>query len=356
MKKIRLISKLSKSIGLPPGTLVHIGEEKDEEVKMSIINYDKKHFEEKKIDKIEECFSFRDKLAVTWINIDGIQQLDIIEKIGEHFAVHPLILEDIVNTDQRPKMEDFGDYIFVVLKMNYYDEKKNEIQTEQLSLLIMQNFLISFQEREGDVFNPVRERIRDNKGRIREMGVDYLAHALIDSIVDNYFLVLERIGENLENIEEKLLIEAKAETLQLIHSIRREIILLRRSVWPLRELINNLEKGESRLIQESTQMYFRDIYDHIIEVMDAIEMSRDISSEMLDIYLSSVNNRMNEVMKVLTIIATIFIPLTFLTGIYGMNFENMPGLGRPCGFFVILIVMVAIGALMLVYFKRKKWL
>ena len=351
----RFIKKISKKAGLPPGTLVHVGEGKDEKVKITIIDYDEKHFEERKVKKVEECLPFKDKPTVTWINIDGIHQVDIIEAIGKHFGVHPLVLEDIVNTGQRPKMEDFGNYLFVVLKMIYYDEKEDEIKTEQVSLLISQNFVISFQEREGDVFNSIRERIRGSKGRIRKMGADYLAYALMDSVVDNYFVIIEKVGEKLEGMEEELVKNTTPETLQAIHSLKRNMIFLRKSVWPLREVIGGLERGESKLVQESTQIYFRDVYDHTIQVMDAIETSRDMLSGMLDIYLSSVSNRMNEVMKVLTIIATIFIPLTFIAGIYGMNFQNMPELGWRWGYFAVLLVMVAIGISMLVYFKRKKW-
>ncbi len=352
----RFIKKISKKAGLPPGTLVHVGEGKDEKVKITIIDYDEKHFEERKVKKVEECLPFKDKPTVTWINIDGIQQVDIIEAIGKHFGVHPLVLEDIVNTGQRPKMEDFGNYIFVVLKMIYYDEKEDEIKTEQVSLLISQNFVISFQEREGDVFNPIRERIRGSKGRIRKMGADYLAYALMDGVIDNYFVILEKVGEKLEGMEEELVTNPTPETLQAIHNLKKDMIFLRKSVWPLREVIGGLERGESKLVQESTQIYFRDVYDHTIQVMDAIETSRDMLSGMLDIYLSSVSNRMNEVMKVLTIIATIFIPLTFIAGIYGMNFQNMPELGWRWGYFAVLIVMVSIGISMLAYFKRKKWL
>jgi len=352
----RFFRKLSKKAGLPPGALVHVGEGKDETVKITIIDYDEKHFEERKVKKVEECLPFKDKPTVTWVNIDGIHQVDIIEAVGQHFGVHPLVLEDIVNTGQRPKMEDFGNYIFVVLKMIYYDEKEDEIKTEQVSSLISQNFVISFQEREGDIFNPIRERIRASKGRIRKMGADYLAYALMDGVVDNYFVILEKVGEKLEGMEEELVTNPTSETLQAIHSLKRDMIFLRKSVWPLREVIGGLERGESKLVQESTQIYFRDVYDHTIQVMDAIETSRDMLSGMLDIYLSSVSNRMNEVMKVLTIIATIFIPLTFVAGIYGMNFQFMPELGWSWGYFGALGVMGLAVVGMIIYFKRKKWL
>ncbi len=353
----RFLKKFSKKIGLSPGTLVHIGNKKVEKTKIRVIDYDESHLEEKEIEKIEGCFPFKEKPTVTWINIDGLHEVDIIEKIGRCYDVHPLVLEDIVNTDQRPKMEDFDGYIFMVLKMLYYDEKKNEVTAEQLSLILGSNYVISFQERVGDVFNPIRERIRNAKGRIRRMGADYLAYALMDTVVDNYFIILEKLGEKIESMEEELISKPTPEILQTIHALKREMIFLRKSVWPLRELISKLERGESSLIQKTTDIYLRDVYDHTIQVIDAIETFRDMVSGMLDIYLSSVSNRMNEVMRVLTIIATIFIPLTFLAGIYGMNFEFMPELKwhwvYPWAFW---LVIVGIAGFMVFYFKRKKWL
>jgi magnesium transporter len=312
--------------------------------------------EEKEAKEVEECFPFKDKPTVTWINIDGIQRIDVIEKIGKHFNLHPLALEDIVNTGQRPKMEDFVDYIFVVLKMLYYDEKERETKAEQLSLVLGPNWVISFQENEGDVFDPIRERIRADKGRIRKMGADYLVYALIDAVVDNYFIILEKIGEKIEEIEDELVANPAPETLQAIHNLKRQMIFLRKSVWPLREVISRLERWESQLINKSTDIYLRDVYDHTIQVIDAIETFRDMLSGMLDIYLSSVSNRMNEVMKVLTIIATIFIPLTLVAGLYGMNFRYMPELEWPWGYPLVLFFMFAIGVLMLIYFRKKKWL
>lgn len=350
------IKKRSKKAGLSPGTLVHIGEKKTEKPKITIIDYDEAHFQEKEAKNVEECFPFKETPTVTWINVGGIHQVDIIKSLGDRFGMHPLILEDIVNTDQRPKMEDFENYIYIVLKMLEYNEKGGEILTEQMSIIVGSNFVISFQEKEGDIFNPIRERIRNGKGRIRKMGSDYLAYALLDSIVDNYFLILEKLGEKIELLEEELISNPKPKTLQLIHYLKREMIFLRKSVWPLREVISNLERNESVLIKESTGIYLRDVYDHTIQVIDTIETFRDMLSGMLDIYLSSISNKMNEIMKVLTIIATLFIPLTFITGIYGMNFVYMPGLEWPLGFHTATLVMLAIGFLMLAYFWKKKWL
>ncbi len=352
----RFIKKRSKKAGLPPGTLVHIGEKKTEKVRISIIDYDETNFEEKEIKTIEEGFPFKDKPTVTWINIDGIHDLEIIEKIGKYFDLHSLTLEDIVNTEQRPKIEDFEDYLFIVLKMLYYNEIADETQVEQVSLILGTNFVISFQEREGDVFNPIRERLRSGKGRTRKMRADYLTYTLIDAIVDNYFISLEKLGEKMESMEEELVTNSTPETPQAIHHLKREMIFLRKSVWPLREVVNHLERGESTLIHGSTGVYLRDVYDHTIQVIDTIETSRDILSGMLDIYLSSVSNRMNQIIKVLTIIATIFMPLTLIAGIYGMNFEYMPELGWRWGYPVVLLVMVVVGISMFVYSRRKKWL
>jgi len=338
----RLITKRSQKAGLPPGTLVHIGKRKAEK--------------EKEAKTIEECFPFKDKPTVTWINIDGIHQVDIIEKLGSYFGLHPLLLEDILNTEQRPKMEDFGDYIFFVLKMLYLGDDKEDMEAEQVSLILGSNFVISFQEREGDVFAPVRDRIRKHKGRIRKAGSDYLAYALLDAIVDNYFLILENVGEKIEDTEQRLAIKPDPETLMSIRELKKEMIFLRKSIWPLREVINGLDRSESPLIHESTNAYLRDVYDHTIQIIDTVESFRDMISGMLDIYLSSLSNKMNEVMKVLTIFASIFIPLTFIAGLYGMNFRFMPELEWQWGYFAVLFVMVLAGGSMLLYFRRKKWL
>ena len=352
----KLIKKRSKKSGLPPGTLVHIGEKKTDRVKITILDYDELQFEEKEAKTIEECFPFKDKPTTTWINMDGLHQVDITEKLGKHFDIHPLVLEDILNTEQRPKIEDFDDYLFIVLKMLYLDGKEDEIKVEQISMILGPNFVISFQEREGDVFDPLRGRIKEGKSRIRKMGSDYLAYALADAIVDNYFTVLEKLGEKIENVEDELIGNPTPETLQTLHDLKREMIFLRKSVWPLREVISRWEREETPLIKDTTRIYLRDVYDHTIQVIDSVETFRDMLSGMLDIYLSSISNRMNQVMKVLTIIATIFIPLTFLAGVYGMNFENMPELKWRVGYFMVLGIMVIIAVFMLFNFRKRKWL
>ena len=275
---------------------------------------------------------------------------------GRHYDLHPLVLEDILNTDQRPKVEDYERYLFLTLKMITYEEKEKIVHVEQVSVILGSSFVISLQESEGDVFDSVRERLRKGKGRIRKSGPDYLAYALMDAVVDNYFLVLEKIGEDIEELEEEVIRKPGPETVESIQNLKRELLYLRKSVWPLREAILSLEKGESPLIEDKTAIYLRDVYDHSIQIIDTVETFRDMVAGMLDIYLSGVSNKMNEIMKVLTIIATLFIPLTFIVGVYGMNFKYMPELEWHDAYFFVWAVMIAIAVLMLFYFRKKKWL
>jgi len=355
-RKNRTIKKRSRKAGLPPGTLVHIGEKKAETVRITYIDYDEQSFQEKQVSNIEECLKLKDTPTVSWINIDGLHDIELLEKLGRGFELHPLILEDILSTGQRPKFEDYEKYIFIVLKMLSFSEETQSVEAEQVSLILGPNYVISFQERIGDVFEHVRDRIRNAKGRIRKMGADYLAYTLLDATVDNYFVILERLGEKIESMEEEVVSDPTEKTIRQIHSLKREMISLRKSVWPLRELIGGLQKSESSLIKETTDVYLRDVYDHTIQIIDTIESFRDMVSGMLDIYLSSISNKMNAVMKVLTIIATLFIPLTFVAGIYGMNFKYMPELEWRWGYAAALLVMLVIAAIMLIYFRRKKWL
>jgi len=352
----RKTKKMTKKPGLAPGTLVHVGEKKIEKVRIRVIDFDEANLEERELETVEDCVPYKDKPSVTWINIDGLHEVGVIEKIGTNFDLHPLILEDILHTEQRPKMEDFENYIFIIAKMLSYDEEEDQLKSEQFSLVLGRNYILTFQEREGDVFEPVRERLRKGKGRLRKRPPDYLAYALIDAVVDHYFLVLEKIAERVESLEDELVANPTPQTLQTIHHLKREMIFLRKSVWPLRELIGALERGESGLIEQGTTLFLRDVYDHTIQVIDTVETLRDMVSGMLDVYLSSISNKMNEVMKVLTIIATIFIPMTFIAGIYGMNFESMPELKWPWGYPIVWIVIIAIGVVMLYYFRKKKWL
>jgi magnesium transporter len=351
-----LVKIFSKTSGNMPGEIVHIGEKKVDRVSIELIDYNDKDIKENKNAYLEEILSCRNSSTISWININGLHEVDIIEKIGNGFGLHPLTLEDIVNTGQRPKYEDFDTYIFLAIKMLMFDEINKEIVSEQVSIILGDNFVLSFQEKEGDVFNPIRERLRSDKGRIRKLGADYLAYSLLDAVVDNYFSILEKMGDKIDDLEEKLLTDPSPQTLKKIHKQKQATIFLRKSVWPLREVASSLEKSESKLIKKATKIFLRDIYDHTIQVIDTIETFRDMVSGILDVYLSSVSNRMNEIMKVLTIFAAIFIPLTFIAGIYGMNFEFMPELKWRWGYFVVLGLMGILGFGMLYYFKKQKWI
>jgi magnesium transporter len=296
-----------------------------------------------------------ERSGVAWIHIDGLQDIHLLEQIGSIFNLHPLTLEDILNTDNRPKCEDHDTYFYIVLRL-FREDADDGFVPEQISIVLGSNWLISLQEKEEKLFDPVRDRLRNEKGRLRKAGADYLAHALLDAIVDSLFPVLDKFGEKVEIIEGKLVGRPSPEILRAIQALKREMIFLRKSTWPLREMIGGLARSDSPLIHESSVIYFRDIYDHVVQVIDTIETYRDMLSGMLDIYLSSVSNRMNEIMKVLTLIATIFMPLTFLAGVYGMNFKYMPELEWHWGYFALWGVMVVIALMMLEYFRRKKWL
>ena len=352
----RLTRKRTKKVGLPAESLVYTGDVKGGAVTVDVMDYDEREVREKNITTVQECIAYRDKPTVTWINVEGVHDVSLLEKMGECFGLHRLVMEDIASTDQRPKAEDFGEYLYIVFKMLSYDAPKGEVVPEQISLVLGRNFVLSFQEGlEGDVFNAIRGRIREGKGRIRKTGADYLAYALVDAVVDNYFLILEGIGENIESLEEAIVSRPTQETVQSIYRLKRELLILHKSVWPLREVVGILGKHDSPLIRETTVPYLRDVYDHVIQVIDTVEIYREMLSEMLDSYLSSVSNRMNEIMKVLTIIATIFMPLTFIAGVYGMNFRRMPELEWRYGYPLVLAVMLGIGLSMVRYFRKKKW-
>lgn len=343
-------------IGLAPGSLVHVGEKKVDKVVIRVLAYNSEELVERKLEKIEDCLEFKDHPNLNfWINVDGLDRVDIIEKLGSYFNIHPLTLEDVLNTRQRPKTEDYDSYIYSVLKMILLDTKTKEITIDQVSIIIGPNYVLSFQEREGDVFEMVRERFKNPASRLRKSGVDYLAYGLIDAVIDNYFVILEHFGDKIEYLEEGLVLHPRPETLKAIQKYKRDMITLRKSIWPLRELINGLQRVESDLIKETTRVYLRDVYDHTIQVIDTVEDFRDILSSMVDIYLSSISFRMNEVMEVLTVIATIFIPLTFISGVYGMNFEYMPELKWRWGYPTVMFAMILLAVSMFVYFKKRKW-
>ncbi len=348
--------RITGRVGLPPGALVYTGEKRDEESKVTTIEYDEARFDEKTATVFSGDLPLEGKSTVTWINTVGLHCVENLEKLGKCFKIHNLILEDILSTEPRPKVEDLDEYIYLRIKMLRYDDEKSEVFVEQVSVILGQNYVLSFQDRESEVFAPIFQRLRTGKGRLRRLGADYLAYILMDTIIDNYFLVVEKVGDRIETLEEELTRVSTPQTLHSIHLLKREVTILRRAIWPLREIIALLERGESRLIRDTTTIYLRDLHDHIIQLIDTIETLREMLTSSLDLYLSSVSNRLNNVMKVLTIIATIFMPLTFIAGIYGMNFHYMPELDWKWGYPACLLLMLAIALSMLLGFRAKKWL
>ncbi len=347
----------SKKKGLPPGSLVHIGKHPKSPIQLSIIRYSSSECQIVEKSTLEECRALVPENTILWINVDGIYDPEIIRALGEHFRIHPLVLEDIANADQRPKMEDYGTYLYLVSKMLTYHPEKKTIQSEQVSFVLGSNWVLTFQEeKEGDVFEPVRERIKREKGFIRQMGADYLAYSLLDVIVDHYYNSLERIGDEVEGLEEKILDDPQSDHIATLHHLKREVVSIRRSVWPLREVLAGIDRVESDLIQNKTKTYFRDVYDHITQMIDSVETFKEMLSGLLDIYLSSISQKQNAVMKTLTVVSTIFLPLTFLVGVYGMNFEHMPELKWHYGYLLVWGAIAMIVTFMLVLFKRRKWI
>ena len=352
----KLTTHLSKKTGLSPGTAMFVGEQKTEQVKITAIDYDTDQIETTIVNTVEECFPYKDAPTMTWINVDGMHDAGIVERLGLHYGLHPLVIEDILNTRQRLKVDMFDDYLFFVLKMPWFDETTEEINIEQVSIILGHNFVLTFQEQEGDVFEAVRTRLSANKGRLRTSGADYLAYALMDAVVDGYFAVLDYFGEEIEQLDDAIAEGPTPEILHTIHDLKRELIFFRKTASPLRNMMNELSHHESPLIQKSMSIYWRDLSDHVIQVIESSETFRDMMSGIHDVYLSSVSNKMNEIMQFLTIIGTIFIPLTFIAGIYGMNFQVMPELAWRWGYFAVLGLMVVVGIGLLAYFKRRGWL
>jgi magnesium transporter len=350
--------KRSTKAGLPPGTLVHIGTKKSAAVHITLMDYDVNGVRDSRVTATELSDKLKHAHGIKWVNVQGLGDISTMEQIGTCFNLHPLVLEDIINTDQRPKLEDYGDYLYVVLKTFSYETKGGEerINSEQVSLVLGKNFVLSFLEADGDQFAAVRERLHSGKGQIRKLGADFLMYSLIDAIVDGYFLFLETFDEKTEALEAELAARPQPGTLRSIYSLKRENVFLRRSLWPLREVINSLQRGDSPLFTRNTLLYLRDVYDHAIHIIESVESLRDLTAGMLDIYVSSVSYRLGIIMKVLTVITTIFMPLTLITGIYGMNFEYLPGLAWQWGFFVVLGTMAVTAGVMLLLFRWKKWL
>ncbi len=343
-----------RNIGAPPGTLHYNGPQSAEKVKITLIQFSETEFFEKEFYDLSECLACADDKLIKWFNVDGVHDTEIVESIGKLYKIHPLTMEDIVHIDQRPKYEDYEHYILAVMKMITYE---NRVVAEQLSIILTHKTIISFQEPQGgDAFDVIRTRLRQAKGRVRKLGADYLFYALMDSAVDYYFHVLEAIGDKVAKIEEQIIREPKRESLIQLYKLKREVIYLRKQVWPLRDMISNLLRSESEFITPNTILFFRDLQDHITRIIDTVETYRDLLSGIMDIYLSTNANKMNEVMKVLTIMSSVFIPVTFIAGVYGMNFEFMPELRSPYGYATVWVVMLSVMGGLIYYFKKKKWM
>jgi len=352
----RFVRRAVKKPGASPGTLVHTGVRKVERTRIRYLDYDATQIHEAEVDDMRACFPFKDSPTVSWINVDGLHDVELIERTGGQFGWHPLVLEDIVSVGQRPKMEAYDGYVYIVLPMLSWDAEHAQVAEEQLSMILGERYVFTFQERYGDVFEGVRERLRNARGRIRSRGADYLAYALMDAAVDHYFSVLEGVGDVTEQLEAEVLMDPSQRTMRRLHTLKRELISVRRAVWPLREMLSQLLRSEEEYFRKETLVFARDVYDHTVQVVETVEALRDVVSGAVDLYLSTVSYRTNEVMKVLTIMASIFIPLTFLAGVYGMNFEYMPELHFRWAYPTLLIIMAVLAGAMLVYFKRKGWL
>ena len=351
----KIIRSRAEKAGSLPGSLIHLGEQKMESAQVMAVDYNAASYSYRQIDDVTDLAMVKDANSTTWITVAGLHDVAVIGAIGRFFDIHPLLLEDILNTDQRPKLEQYDNYVYLILKALSLEEN-GRIRTEQISIVLGKTFVLTFEEREDDTFQALRQRIENDQGRIRRQGADYLAYTLLDIIVDNYFLILESLGERVEELEDDLIISANHDTLEQIQHLKRELLYLRRSIWPLREVVGALQRGESDLFSPDTLIYVRDVYEHTIQVIDTMETYRDIVSSLLDIYLSSLSNKLNETMKVLTVISTIFIPITFVTSLYGMNFRHMPELQWRWGYLTVWAVIVITAVAMVLYFRHKKWL
>jgi magnesium transporter len=352
----RLFTKKTRPVGLPPGSLLHTGTNEPEKIYLSMIEYTEDQYVEKKGVSLDECLEGIDNPLMTWIQVNGVSNAKTVASIGQHFKFHPLVLEDILSSGQRSKLDIYHNQVFIVVRLLQYDDSIKTLKDEQVSLVFGPNYLISFVEDNKNIFQPVQERLRQGSQRIRKLGSDYLAYALLDVIVDHYFVVLEKIDISLDLLEEELMELPKPLTMQKIQHAKRNMIVLRKAAWPMRDVINRFLRLENSLIHQTTQLYLHDIYDHIVQIIDIIEGFRDVVSGLMDIYLSNINIRTNDIVKVLTIVSTIFVPLTFISSLYGMNFEHMPELKSPWAYPIVLLVMLSIATGMLYFFHRKKWI
>ncbi|HET9701644.1 MAG TPA: magnesium/cobalt transporter CorA [Burkholderiales bacterium] len=348
-------AKRSSKSGLPPGTLVHLGPETARATRVTVVNYDAGNLEQRELAP-GEPLPRPPASGVLWINVTGLADTARLEAIGRHFGLHALVLEDVLNTYQRPKLDDYGDYLYLVLKTFDLDEKGGRLDCDQVSLVLGRGYLLSFLEAESAGFASVMERLRSGRGQIRGAGADFLLYSLVDAVVDGYFWLLEHLGEKIEQLETEAVERARPETIRRIHGLRAEGLFIRRMLWPLREVVNSLQRGEPRLVTAGTLVFLRDVYDHTVHVLEALESLRELMAGVLEIHMSSVNNRISGVVKVLTVITTVFMPLTLIAGIYGMNFRHIPGLDTPWAFFAVLGFMATLAGGMLAWLRRKGWL
>lgn len=354
LKRVRKKTRSSVRAGLPPGSLIHVGAERKEKIEVDLLDYSVSESEQKQIKQISDLSRCLKTETVSWVNVTGVHNPELVAEIGKIYGIHDLVLEDILNTEHNPKVEPFDDYVFFTMKMMYYGEN-GLLEKEQLSIVFSKAFVLCFQEKKGDIFDPLRERIQKSSGLIRKKGADYLVYRLIDTVVDNYFYIIEKIEEKLEDLEEDIISNPEVDHTIEILKVKREIIQLRRALLPLRDAVSSLEKGFSEIIEPENDKYFHDVYDHCIQIGDSLDTDREILAGLMDMQLANMSNQMNEVMRVLTVIATIFIPLTFIAGIYGMNFQYMPELSWKYGYAAVWFVMFLMLAGMLFFFKRKKW-
>lgn len=352
-----LFKRRGTPVGSPPGTLVSDSEKHPHEMSIGVIDYGPHSCHIRKSVRIEDTYALRDSETISWIDIEGLGNSEALTKFGEHFGLHPLVLEDILNTHQRPKLEEYENYFYVVARMLIAGKNPiDAVHSEQVSFILGKNFLITFQEIPGDVFDPVRQRVEQGRGKSRKMGPDYLLYALLDAIVDNYFVVLQSLADRIETVEQSVVWQPRREDLDIVHKLRRELLYLRRNVWPLREVVGSLDRSDSPLIAEETGIYLRDLHDHVVQVMDAVENFRDVLISVQDLYMSGISNRINEIIRVLTIISTIFVPLTFLAGVYGMNFRYFPELAWKWSYLAFWVISIVVVISLIAFLRRRKWM
>jgi magnesium transporter len=353
---LKLLKKTYEKIGQSPGSLIYIGKQPKSKATVTLLEYDRDHLEYRELTEVSDCSRIKKNNRISWLHINGLHDISLIEKIGSIFELNSLVLEDILNTEHRPKFQSLDNHLFFLIKSFIYDDKNDTLTTDQISLILGSNYVLSFQETENNIFGALIKRIESGKGRIRNQGSDYLAYAILDVIIDRYFLMLNKIGNTTEDIEIELIENLSKTILHKIYTLKRELLFFHRSVYPIRELIDGIKSSDTKLIKKTTTPFIQDLSDHYVQIIETIETNRTLITTMLDTYISLNSNKMNEVMKVLTIVATLFIPLTFIVGIYGMNFEYMPELSWRWGYPMIWAIMILLILIMFVFFKYKKWL